>query len=195
MCWRESMLAFSAVGYGERHLRGRVGLLGLAAQLWGCCSAGQGQTGWQQHSGHKAGLLPCLSAVWNSWDMEGPLCGDQLSNCCLFLGWQILCYARRRLMVREVCAPAPQVVFSTVNYTPLHLDVGAELSRDSVFTYSSIWWWVWSAYCRNEVSYDGSTSVHRHLMCLPRWLASAWAMMAGREKTPRLFTSLRVWKK
>lgn len=25
------MLAFSAAGYGERHLRGRVGLLGLAA--------------------------------------------------------------------------------------------------------------------------------------------------------------------
>lgn len=25
------------------------------------------------------GLLPCLSAPWNSWDMEGLLCGDQLS--------------------------------------------------------------------------------------------------------------------
>lgn len=57
-----------------------------------------GIRGWE----HKAGLLPRLPAMQNSWDMEGLLCGDQLSASCLFLGWQILCYARGWLMVRGV---------------------------------------------------------------------------------------------
>lgn len=37
-------------------------------------------------------------------------------------------------MVREVCAPAPQVGLSAVTCTTLQPDVGAELSRDLVFT-------------------------------------------------------------
>lgn len=42
---------------------------------------------------------------------------------------------------RGVCSCTSGSVFycNTVTHIPLHLDVGAELSRDSVFTHSRVW--------------------------------------------------------
>lgn len=93
---------------------------------WACsklsCEDAGGQTdgqadggiwGWEQ----KAGLLSCLSALWNSWDMECLLCGDQLSAGELIFRVvdQVLCEGKAG---GERCARA---LMCAVNRPHLHL--------------------------------------------------------------------------